>query len=274
MKMRALGRRYAWFLIIAGQLVSYSGRAEEKVVPLIRAHAHNDYEHARPLLDALDNGFCSVEADIYLVNGKLLVAHDIRNVKPERTLQALYLDPLRARVKANGGRVYPGGPVCTLLIDVKSRGEDVYPVLREVLREYKDIFTEFDHGKMREGALTAVISGSTPRDLIAADEVRYAAIDGRPKDLEGNAPKELIPLMSESWASLFSWRGTDSIPDVQKKKLKAIVETAHAQGRRVRFWATPDKPEFWKELLADGVDLINADDLVGLRKFLLSQPKQ
>src|SRR3954453_17294915 len=24
--------------------------------PLVHAHAHNDYEHARPLLDALDNG--------------------------------------------------------------------------------------------------------------------------------------------------------------------------------------------------------------------------
>src|SRR5207237_4622701 len=41
-------------------------------VPLIHAHAHNDYEHTRPLLDALDHGFCSVEADIHLVDGKLL----------------------------------------------------------------------------------------------------------------------------------------------------------------------------------------------------------
>ncbi len=44
--------------------------------PLPQAHAHNDYEHERPLLDALSHGFCSVEADIYLVDGALLVAHD------------------------------------------------------------------------------------------------------------------------------------------------------------------------------------------------------
>jgi hypothetical protein len=43
-------------------------------VPLTRAHAHNDYLHARPLFDALDHGFCSVEADVWLVDGKLLVA--------------------------------------------------------------------------------------------------------------------------------------------------------------------------------------------------------
>ena len=65
--------------------------------PLERAHAHNDYEHARPLLDALDQGFCSVEADIFLKDGQLLVAHTVLDLKPERTLQKLYLDPLRQR---------------------------------------------------------------------------------------------------------------------------------------------------------------------------------
>src|SRR4030095_12119754 len=45
--------------------------------PLLRAHAHNDYEHTRPLLDALEQGFCSVEADIYLIDGELRVAHDL-----------------------------------------------------------------------------------------------------------------------------------------------------------------------------------------------------
>src|SRR2546426_4129702 len=77
--------------------------------PLVRAHAHNDYEHARPLLDALDHGFCSIEADVWLVEGKLLVAHDRNKVKPDRTLQALYLDPMRERVRRNGGGVYQIG---------------------------------------------------------------------------------------------------------------------------------------------------------------------
>ncbi|MFM7555618.1 MAG: hypothetical protein ACKPAH_10035, partial [Verrucomicrobiota bacterium] len=36
---------------------------------LPQAHSHNDYEQKRPLLEALDHGFCSVEADVYLVEG-------------------------------------------------------------------------------------------------------------------------------------------------------------------------------------------------------------
>jgi hypothetical protein len=39
---------------------------------LERAHAHNDYEHDRPLFDALSNDFKSVEADIWLVGGELI----------------------------------------------------------------------------------------------------------------------------------------------------------------------------------------------------------
>src|SRR5438270_1525514 len=74
-------------------------------VPLVHVHAHNDYVHARPLLDALDHGFCSVEADIHLIGQTLLVAHDVDSVRADRTLQSLYLEPLRQRAKANGGRV-------------------------------------------------------------------------------------------------------------------------------------------------------------------------
>ena len=59
------------------------------------AHAHNDYEHERPLLDALKAGFTSFEADVYLIDGKLLVAHDQQDTTPDRSLESLYLDPLR-----------------------------------------------------------------------------------------------------------------------------------------------------------------------------------
>src|SRR2546426_1011359 len=57
------------------------------VVPLLNAHAHNDYEHSRPLLDALDQGFTSVEADVFPVAGNLLVAHDFYALRPDRTLE-------------------------------------------------------------------------------------------------------------------------------------------------------------------------------------------
>ena len=236
--------------------------------PLLRAHAHNDYEHPRPLLDALDHGFSSVEADIYLVEGKLLVAHDLIKTRPARTLQALYLDPLRARVTQNSGRVYPGGPTMTLLVDIKSEAEPTYAVLREILGQYSDILTRFTADATEPKAVTVVLSGNRPRQTLAKEPVRFSSLDGRLPDLDGTESKNFIPLISDNWTGVFKWRGVGPFPEDEKQKLRQIVQKAHDQGRRIRFWGAPDRADLWQALHAAGVDLINTDDLPGLQKFL------
>jgi len=244
------------------------GVACGQVRPLVQAHAHNDYEHGRPLLDALDRGFCSVEADIYLVEGKLLVAHDRDRVQSGRTLQALYLDPLRERIKRNGGKVFANGPEFMLLIDIKSEAEATYRLLRDVLKDYAGMLTVFRTNATETGAVTVILSGNRPESLLAGEPLRYAAIDGRLPNLDSNESKHLIPLISDNWTKHFQWRGAGPLPEEEKKKLNQIVERTHEQGRKLRFWATPDKPESWRALQQAGVDLINTDDLDGLQKFL------
>jgi hypothetical protein len=262
---------WAGALLAISALALTLGAAEPKPpTPLPQAHAHNDYEHARPLLDALDHGFCSVEADVWLVNGQLLVAHDLKDAKPERTLQALYLDPLRSRVMQNGGAVYRGGPACTLLVDVKSDATNTYVVLREVLRGYDRMLTRFSPDRTATNAVTAIISGNRARDLMASETDRLAAYDGRLVDLDGTDSAHLIPLISDNWAQHFRWRGDGPMPDVERMKLKQLVDRTHQQGRRLRLWATPDTTAMWAELRRAGVDLINADNLAGLQEFLLS----
>jgi len=242
--------------------------------PLLRAHAHNDYVHPRPLYDALDRGFTSVEADIFLVDGNLHVAHNVVDLQPDRTLQALYLDPLRKRIRQNGGRVYREGPQFTLLIDIKSGAEVTYKALRDVLQAYADIFTSYSADSVRVGPVAAIISGNRPRKLMASETLRYATYDGRLEDLGAGAPADFISLISDQWGSSFTWNGEGSIPERELEQLRAVVATAHAEGRRVRYWGTPDEPgaareAVWRKLTAVGVDLISTDDLAGLQRFLL-----
>ncbi|MEJ3742026.1 phosphatidylinositol-specific phospholipase C/glycerophosphodiester phosphodiesterase family protein [Actinomycetes bacterium KLBMP 9797] len=242
--------------------------------PLPRAHAHNDYEHERPLLDALDHGFTSVEADIYLVDGELLVAHDPEDLVPGRTLQSLYLDPLARRVRANHGSVYRGSrQQVQLLVDIKNTGAATYTELDRVLRDYRKMLTRYAYGKVRPGAVTVVISGDRPRDLMAAQPVRYAFFDGRGPDLGTGLPASFAPLISENWNNAFTWQGVGEMPAAERERLRQAVAVAHASGQRVRFWATPDVPgpareAVWRELLAADVDHINTDDLAGLAAFL------
>src|SRR5271154_2391532 len=85
----------AMILLCGSVAFALGSQPTAPITPLRHTHAHNDYEHTRPLFDALDQGFTSVEADIYLVDGQLLVGHTRSSLKPERTLEKLYLDPLR-----------------------------------------------------------------------------------------------------------------------------------------------------------------------------------
>lgn len=236
--------------------------------PLPRAHSHNDYERARPLLDALEHGFCSVEADIHLVEGQLLVAHDLPQVRPERTLQALYLEPLRERARQNGGRIFPEGPSLTLLIDIKSAAEPTYARLREALLAYTNLLTRFTPQTTETNAVTVIISGNRPRATMAAEAIRYAACDGRLEDLQSRTSPHFMPLISDNWRLHFTWRGIGALPDADRQKLAQVLAEARRRGHRVRFWGAPDHAAAWKELHAAGVDLINTDHLAELAKWL------
>ena len=242
-----------------------------RVVPLRHAHAHNDYEHKRPLFDALARGFCSVEADVFLVNGELLVGHAPWDLSRQRTFEKLYLDPLRERVKANGGRVYRDGPMIWLLVDVKTDAKSTYEILDKMLARYTDIFSVVKEGQFEEKAVSAVVSGNRAKAEIAAQKLRYVGIDGRLADLDSTDPAHLMPWISDRWTSHFRWRGDGPMPKEERTKLDEIVRKAHHRGRKVRFWATPEKAVVWRELRAAGVDLINTDELERLQGFLLDE---
>ena len=243
-------------------------------VPLLNAHAHNDYLHPRPLHDALQWGFTSVEADVFLVDDQLLVAHYLVDVQPARTLSALYLAPLRERIHHYGGRVYRGGPQFWLLIDIKSGAEETYEALRKELEQYADILVTYGPAGGKQGPVAVIISGNRPRTTMENEDFRYAAYDGRLEDLGSGAPADFMPLISDKWSVFFTWTGAGPMPADEREQLASIVAQAHGGGRRVRFWATPDNPgaardSIWHALLAAEVDLINTDDLEGLQRFLL-----
>lgn len=269
--------------VAATSLATAPASAHERgVKPLPRAHSHNDYEHTRPLQDALDQGFTSVEADIFLVDGQLLVAHDLADTRPDRTLESLYLEPLRKRVLANHGvGVYRQRAEFQLLIDVKGDANSTYAALEKRLYDprYSFLFSLYAFGHVKKRAVTAVISGGRPKDVMLGQKFRLAFYDGRIKDqndLGIGSDSRVTPLVSDSWPGMFTWTGEGPFPAEERAKLHDLVKRAHAAGQRVRFWATPDvagpgRDALWKELVAAGVDHLNTDDLPGLANFLRSR---
>lgn len=259
-------RMLVLFLTAATASVSFGD-----VVPLPRAHSHNDYTREVPLRTALSRGVCSVEADVFRVKDDLLVAHDFKDVTPDRTLRGLYLEPLAQIARENGGYIFAPDVPFTLLIDFKSAGKFTWPVLKKQLDDYKDVLTEFTDDKTERRAITVVISGSRPIEEVAGEPVRYAGIDGRVADMAEQTNANLYPMISASWGRHFKWTSRGDFPEEEREKLDKIVAAAHANGQVLRFWAIPARENAWDVLYEAGVDLINADDLKAVQAFLLEK---
>lgn len=233
---------------------------------LPNAHAHNDYAHPRPLLDALAQGFLSVEADVFLVDGELRVGHTREELRPGRTLERLYLDPLAERVRRNRGTVYGQPGVLCLMIDLKEDGARLQPALIAHLAKYRSMLSDRTGTTVHARAVQIVLSGARTEDCAAGDGVLFK--DGTLKNLE-DAPSR-TPWISDSYPDALG-SAASPLPPEGRNRLDDLVRKAHAAGKRLRLWEAPDAPAAWGELRAAGVDLINTDRLAELRTFLLAE---
>jgi hypothetical protein len=240
---------------------------------ILPAHSHNDYEHERPLFDALENNFKSIEADVFSIGDSLYVAHDFDKIKPGRTLCQLYLEPLKNEIEKNNGSVYGNGEEVILFIDIKDDGLKTYQNLHRILTEYKSHLTSFANKKKKQGSIMVVVSGNRPFEFMQSQTIRYAGFDGRIENLDSGILPNLMPVVSDNWAKYFSWDGTGKISEEEKHQLKNYADKAKNQGYLLRFWNTPNHTQeqrkaVWSELKNAEVGLIGVDELKELHEFL------
>lgn len=231
-------------------------------------HSHNDYLHKHPLTDALSFGFKSVEIDVFLHKGKLVVAHVPIGLDSKKDIVELYLEPIKKRIELNGGEVYKGDSTPLIfMIDFKTNGDSTYSKLEEVLQPYKKYLTTYDvQGNVKLGALSINISGRIPANVLGKTE-RWVTIDGNISNRNDATPANFMERVSSPYSSYFSWKGMGTMPKEQKALLVKLTEEAHAHGRQIRFYALPQNEAVWLELLDAGVDWLNIDKLEKFANF-------
>lgn len=262
------------FTLLLFQPLICGAVSKDSVTVPIPAHAHNDYMHERPLYDALENGFRSIEADLFTRGDSLYVAHNRKDIKEGRTLRDLYMEPLKEYLSGDEKFIYDSAFPLILLVDIKDNGLTTYKLLDRILDDFGEILCGVSGGTYNPGSVMVVVSGNRPIEYMQDQTRRLAFVDGRMSDLtEGYSPL-LMPLISDRWTKYFSWMGKGDMPEKDRRQLEMYVQHAHENGQLIRFWATPDssgkeRKAVWTELQEAGVDLINTDDLGGLREFLL-----
>ncbi|PRY30810.1 hypothetical protein [Pseudosporangium ferrugineum] len=282
------------------------------VTPLEHGHAQNDHLNARPLLDALDRGFTSVGTDVLLRDDTLVLCHrlvdgacrDSRGTTiTARPFEPAYLQRFSARVKANGGRVYPGfhqpvllfvgigcaeGPAgCTLPPDPAAAATDpnnplvVVKKLMSALAPYRDMLYHVDRTARRWGPVQIVVTGShnddrfpvsaggydTVRGILQQQSDIYTFLDGS-FDVDGDQYNaDLVPVIS--FENPAGCAKADETP-VQTRHWDDIV-TAQSTGHHVRLRDVadcPDRGSSWTDALYAGVDYIGSDHVAMLGEWI------
>ncbi|GGC03877.1 alkaline phosphatase [Dyadobacter sediminis] len=227
-----------------------------------QAHSHNDYEQNIPFLRAYYQQFGSVEADIFLHNDSIFVAHEVSHIKPANTLKELYLKPIAARVQENKGSIYPNKNAgLQLLIDLKTSANETLPALIRELQPYESLLAP-------KGTVKIVLSGNIPDATEFSNYPSYLFFDGRPEVAYTKSQLERIGLISQSFTKYTDWNGKGILTKNDRTALEKVIRHVHDQGRKMRFWATPDHVNAWKMLMNLGVDYLNTDKVEELGPYL------
>lgn len=235
----------------------------------VGVHSHNDYAQERPFWGAYEAGAISIEADIWMVNRKIYVAHDREDITEDALITQLYLDPIKKVMADNGGRAYADGRPLQLLVDLKN-GKAGLDKLVDIIQSggYAQCFDRVHNPY----AVRLLISGDAVEAKDFTSYPDFIFFDGRPGRDYTAGQLARVPLISQARSNYTSWSGIIlPLPETDAQKIRADVEAAAKLGCGFRVWSFPDTELGWKTALSLGVSYINSDKPADAVKWLAKQ---
>lgn len=226
----------------------------------IEVHSHNDYVQANPFWGAFNAGTSSIEADVYLVDGDLYVAHRKKElvITPERTLRSMYLEPLKKEWDKNGGKPYADGTPLELMVDMKRDQHESLSRLVEII-ETEGYLPMFDVTSNSSAVKLVVTNLPDIIENHQEDFPEWVYYDGIPNMTLTEKGAAKVAMISEKASIYTSWSGTGEMSAEDQMAIKAAIEDAHKIGTTFRLWDFPDGPEAWEMSVKLGLDWINTD---------------
>jgi alkaline phosphatase len=222
------------------------------------AHAHNDYAHPVPFYTAWEAGFGSVEADVFPVNDSLYVAHDSTDISPSRSLYRLYIQPLLVSLQQDSLQHI------RFLVDIK---KESYRSLNLLLAELHPL-VPYLRTPEKNNRVTLLVTGSRPLPSQYGRYPSFVFFDDDLKRPHTSDEWARVGLVSLPFNKISSWKGHGTIDKADLKALQHKIDSVHAAGKPIRFWAAPDTEASWKLQQQMHADLIGTDNIAGLAAWL------
>ncbi len=217
-------------------------------------HAHNDYEQKIPLKQAYMAGFGSIEVDIFLEKGKLLVAHEENELSKAQELRNLYLAPLVQLLEKDTAREL------LLLVDLKTTA---HPTLKALISELEQFPKLIANHQLR-----ITITGNQPPVDSFTYYPSFIWFDGKPDQSYSDSDWARIALVSANIKKYTNWNGKGVLTSNDQLILKRLINVAKVKDKPFRFWNAPDIPNAWYQLMKLGVGYINTDQIEASSTFM------
>ncbi|UJH90078.1 alkaline phosphatase [Antarcticibacterium sp. 1MA-6-2] len=249
----------SWILLLVSTVSL--GQGQYKI------HSHNDYLQDLPFWEAYAHRAGSIEADVFLKNNSLYVAHTEKEIDSARTLEKLYLKPLAGL--ASDGKLRE----LQLLIDIKSKAEPTLAKLLEILQNYPHLRSNCN--------LQIVISGDLPAPEAYKNYPNFIHFDHQNLNNLDEINLGKVAVISQNFRNYSQWNGLGRLTAKDMEKVESVINLAHQKGKKIRFWAAPDTKTAWGRFAKMGVDFINTDhpgeafqylESLDQRTYLLQEP--
>lgn len=250
------------FIVLAPNLILVAKAYTQPVnYSIANTHSHNDYEQRIPFWMAYNEGFASIEADIWLRNGRLLIGHDTSEIKAGRTLEEYYIRPLLSGLEKNNGHPFADtSRSLQMLIDIKTDSIFTLDSLIALLKRYPVL--------SGNNSVKWVITGNRPDPSLFTTYPSFIWFDGvLSRDYRADALAR-IAMLSDDLKQYTLWNGKGIIPAEERERVTAAIAKSHQLHKPVRFWDAPDFINAWSQLMHLQVDYINTDHIEELGGFL------
>src|SRR2546430_13205416 len=162
----------------------------------VKIHSHNDYAKPRPFYEALENKVFSMEADIFPLNDQLFVAHNKTDITKERSLEAMYIQPILKQFALHKKTVLDDTSYTfSLLVDVKEDPATALKLLVDLLNKYPQCFDRRKNPK----AVQVIITGDQGDKKEWNNYPSYIYFDGRPYEDYSPAALDRIAIVSDNF---------------------------------------------------------------------------
>lgn len=265
-------------------------------------------------------GCISVEADVWLLDDDLYVGHSGSDLEVNKTLSRMYIEPLinileernrptalaavfpsETRSKMHGVFFQDPEQTLTLLIDFKTDGHKLFPIVMEALEPLRSRgwLSHWDGQSRVERPIIVVGTGNTPFDMVIANTSYRDIFFDAPLEALASQDDEIIEDDLSDWddrtvrrtmhnykynpsnshyasSSMVKaigplWQYAFSEPQIDL--LRKQIQQATERGLVSRYWDTPSWPRglrnaVWTVLVKEGVGILNVDDLRAVRRGL------